>query len=105
MLKAVFFEHLEETSRRGPRDGGGALKRITWTGTGFVTQLPDRPLRLSDYRIGNGIKQTKDDEKVLVYFETHLIPILVDYNKGGADWEKWDSVEISTAIIKYDSFL
>ena len=55
--------------------------------------------------MGNGIKQTKDDEKVLVYFETHLIPILVDYNKGGADWDKWDSVEISTAIIKYDSHL
>ena len=54
--------------------------------------------------MGNGIKQTKDDEKVLVYFETHLIPILVDYNKGGADWDKWDSVELSTAIIKYDSY-
>ena len=30
-----------------------------------------------------------------------MIPILVDYNKGGADWERWDSVDISTAIIKY----
>lgn len=43
-----------------------------------------------------------DDEKVLVYFETHLIPILVDFNKGGADWNKWDSVDISTAIINDD---
>ena len=50
----------------------------------------------------HGPKHTKDDEKVLVYLETHLIPILVDFNKGGADWDKWDSVEISTAIIKYD---
>merc|ERR1719427_306491 len=43
-----------------------------------------------------------DDDKVLLYFETHLIPILVDFNKGGADWSKWDAEEISSAIINDD---